>query len=78
MSWSMMGRDLEEYWMERQVAYDEQMRAKLLRVAGPAEQDQKDTSLQSLFPGDAKKGAGLFKVSISMPLRSCVHKLICL
>lgn len=73
----MMGRDLEEYWMERQTAYDGRRRAKALRVAAFTEKDQTNMNLQSLLPGDAKKGAGLFKVSYSMPTGTCVHILIC-
>lgn len=59
----MMGRDLEEYWMERQAAYDEKRRVRAMRAAVVAGQRQEIESLSCSITGDAKKGAGLFKVS---------------
>ena len=61
----MMGRDLEEYWMERQALYDEKRRLRATGVATSAEQSQGIESLPYSTTGDAKKGAGLFKVSSS-------------
>jgi hypothetical protein len=63
MSWNMMGRDLEEYWIERQAFYNEKRRLRATGVATFAEQSQKIEGLPSSTLGDAKKGASLFKVS---------------
>lgn len=60
----MMGRDLEDYWMERQASCDERRRIRAMGAAAAAEQNQKTEGLPDSNTGDAKKGAGLFKVSI--------------
>jgi hypothetical protein len=59
-----MGRDLEEYWMERQASYDAKKRLRE-RMGEPttADRSQGTQSLPYFTIGDAKKGAGLFKVS---------------
>jgi hypothetical protein len=64
MSWSMMGRDLEDYWIERQASFDERRRMRAIGAAASAEQNHKTEGLPDSTTGDAKKGAGLFKVSI--------------
>lgn len=63
MSWSMMGRDLDEYWMERQASYEKKRRLREARGPTTAEQNQEIEGLPYSTTGDAKKGAGLFKVS---------------
>lgn len=49
-------------------------RFKTSREAEAANQPTKNTSLQSFTPGDAKKGAGLFKVGI-LPMLAQQQKL---